>query len=71
LERENSREILEMIEEQSLQEQGKNLNPPIVRTNPVGFSSNHISSEQPAKNLRGMSGVGGERERIGADVATV
>ena len=70
LERENSREILEMIEEQSLREQGKNLNPPINRNNSVGLSSNHIGSE-PAKNVRGLSGVGGERERVSSDLATV
>lgn len=70
LERENSREILEMIEEQSLREQGKNLNPPIVRNNSVGLSSNNIGSELP-KNARGLSGVGGERERAGTDVPAV
>ncbi len=59
-----------MIEEQSLREQGKNLNPPIVRNSSVGLSSNHIGSE-PARNVRGMSGVGGERERVGSDITTV
>jgi len=57
-----------MIEEQSLREQGKNLNPPNPITNLVG--SNHTGPEQP-RYVRGMSGVIGERERPSADVVTV
>ncbi len=56
LERENSREILEMIEEQ-----GKNIP---VRNHSVGMS--HI---EPVR--RGMSGVGADRERVVSDVTAI
>jgi pSer/pThr/pTyr-binding forkhead associated (FHA) protein len=61
LERENSREILEMIEEQSLREQSKNIP---VRNHSVGVP--HI---EPVR--RGMSGVGGDRERVVSDVTAI
>jgi len=55
-----------MIEEQSLREQGKNLNPP----NPI---TNLVGSNLPEQHryVRGMSGVNAERDRPSADVVTV
>jgi len=56
LERENSREILELIEEQ-----GKNIP---VRNHSVGMS--HI---EPVR--RGMSGIGADRERVVSDATAI
>ena len=56
LERENSREIIEMIEEQS-----KNIP---VRNHSVGVT--HI---EPVR--RGMSGVGMDRDRVVSDVTAI